>query len=557
MTLSQPRPDDRLAIGAVDPQSLALLFKSGNSAMRRGDYTGAIAALTSFLHSAKPGSREFGQAQMALVKAYEADGQTEAAIGLCQDMAESPAQATRLWSQQYLTRLRPVVQEEGAEPQGSDDVGALIQSRSLAEFKQFCHENLADDLREFEKRRKQVLKQIIVVEIIVGLILVGLLCLAPALLNYGLNNVRCERRSPIAQQHSPSQSSLSEEDIAQRTGQTPKKEEIKICHNPTKTGLTDRVFIRLLLVWLGGIMLVIWAGVAFLTSSMEAYSHGFKGRIIQKIVDFINPDRKLVYSKYSDQQAIASLINSRQFPRLERGGRAIQDDCVSGRIGKTDLFFSEMRAEVEVANSSISKLHHGLSYLRPDNPITAPLFVFSLIFRLVKAFFYVARHLQKKQQIHYKHFEDEVIYGINTGSQVFKGLFFIADFNKHFQGETFVLSNNLGSTIIQALQQLEDPTFRTLFSTYSNDQVEARYILSTSLMERIVKLRRKANRKIQISFVDSLIYIAIAYEEDLFEPQLFKSMLDLRPMQEYFETLQLMLNIVEDLNLNHRIWTKQ
>jgi Protein of unknown function (DUF3137) len=51
--------------------------------------------------------------------------------------------------------------------------------------------------------------------------------------------------------------------------------------------------------------------------------------------------------------------------------------------------------------------------------------------------------------------------------------------------------------------------------------------------------------------------VAIAYEEDLFEPKLFKSMLDLRPMQEYFEILQLMLGIVDDLNLNQRIWTKQ
>jgi hypothetical protein len=75
-------------------------------------------------------------------------------------------------------------------------------------------------------------------------------------------------------------------------------------------------------------------------------------------------------------------------------------------------------------------------------------------------------------------------------------------------------------------------------------------------MQCLVNFRRKAKRKIQISFVDSLIYVAIAYDEDLFEPKLFTSMLDLRPLQEYFEIMQLMLGIVDDLNLNQRIWTK-
>lgn len=106
------------------------------------------------------------------------------------------------------------------------------------------------------------------------------------------------------------------------------------------------------------------------------------------------------------------------------------------------------------------------------------------------------------------------------------------------------------------LIQLEDPEFNQLFVVYGHDQVEARYILSTSLMARLVDFRKKASREVYVSFIDDLIYVAIQYEEDLFEPRLFKSMLNFGPIQKYFENLQLMIGIVEDLKLNRRIWSR-
>ncbi|MEH1906155.1 MAG: DUF3137 domain-containing protein [Nostoc sp.] len=98
--------------------------------------------------------------------------------------------------------------------------------------------------------------------------------------------------------------------------------------------------------------------------------------------------------------------------------------------------------------------------------------------------------------------------------------------------------------------------FAELFTLYGDDQVEARYVFSTNLIDKIVNFRKKINRNIYISFVDDMIYIAIeeAVENNIFEPNLFKSMLSFAPLREYFETLNLMLGIIEDLNLDRRIW---
>jgi hypothetical protein len=153
---------------------------------------------------------------------------------------------------------------------------------------------------------------------------------------------------------------------------------------------------------------------------------------------------------------------------------------------------------------------------------------------------------------------------------VFKGLFVIADFNKHFKSRTFVVpdtAERLFGKFGQKLQsfsggrgeliRLEDPAFEKEFCVYGDDQVESRYILTPSLMERILSFKSKWNKRIYLSFLDSKIYIAISMNKDLFETRLFKPAADYEFMEENLRFLTLITGIVEDLNLNTRIWTKQ
>jgi hypothetical protein len=152
----------------------------------------------------------------------------------------------------------------------------------------------------------------------------------------------------------------------------------------------------------------------------------------------------------------------------------------------------------------------------------------------------------------------------------FKGLFFIGQFNKDVKGRTFVLPDiwekllgRIGHNLQKLhslrgdLVKLEDVEFEKAFAVYSTDQVEARYILSTSLMQRLLDFRRKAGRNVLMSFIGSRVYIAVPHQEDLFEPNLFKSLLNFDAVKGHFENLKLAVDIVEDLNLNTRIWTRQ
>jgi len=266
--------------------------------------------------------------------------------------------------------------------------------------------------------------------------------------------------------------------------------------------------------------------------------------------------------------------NSQLFQSLLVPNKINQNSCISGSIGEAKIFFSEISAEFEIQHhwtKNFDLLEHVKSLTSSYIPtfivrriiaFMIPFYIIFMFIKLLKAAPYVIIRVSRGQKINYKHFTEEIFNNKVSRKSIFKGLFFRANFNKTLQGKTVVLPQLLNSNIHalnlgkgQAIK-LEDPEFAKLFTVYGDDQVEARYILSANLMAKLVTFRNKAGRNLYISFVDNTIYIAIEYAEDLFEPKLFKTMLSFAPMREYFENLQLMFLIVEELNLNRRIWGK-
>lgn len=238
---------------------------------------------------------------------------------------------------------------------------------------------------------------------------------------------------------------------------------------------------------------------------VNGYRAQFKGRVIQKLVAFIHAE--LVYSP---QEGISEETFERSELFKHRIDRYEAEDQVHGKLGATHMGFSEVHAEYKTRSNKQTHWH-----------------------------------------------------------TLFRGLFFVADFNKHFQGKTVILPDTaerlfgrLGKKLQSwnmsrdQLVKLEDPDFEREFVVYGSNQIEARYILSTSLMARIMEFKQKTTKRIHLSFVGSHVFVAIPYQKNLFEPRLFTSLLNFQPIAEYVADLQLGVGIVEDLNLNTRIWSK-
>ncbi|HEV7499977.1 MAG TPA: DUF3137 domain-containing protein, partial [Vicinamibacteria bacterium] len=95
-----------------------------------------------------------------------------------------------------------------------------------------------------------------------------------------------------------------------------------------------------------------------------------------------------------------------------------------------------------------------------------------------------------------------------------------------------------------------------LFSGYASDAVEARYVLTPKTMERLVRLRQLTGRKLYAAFDHRRVYVAVDNGTGAFEALAFggdKAWAEIRGYAALFDTARA---IVEELELNTRIWTK-
>lgn len=259
--------------------------------------------------------------------------------------------------------------------------------------------------------------------------------------------------------------------------------------------------------------------IAVLTMFRMDYDAHFKARVIRPLVAHF--DSGLVYSPH-DAVPMQVFVDSRLFPG-DPPNEYTGEDLVAGTLGETAMCFSEVCAK-RVRQDKVIQKRWGTIEIGDTR--------------------------------------------LNHGT-IFDGVFFSADFNKNFSGATFVLPDHtqklLGSMgqLLQSwekdfgpLVKLEDPEFERAFVVYSDSQIESRYILTPTLMQRILDFRRRSQHPFRISFVGSSVNVAVDMHKDLFESRLFGTLLDPALYESFWHDLNLLAGIVEELNLNTRIWTK-
>ena len=157
----------------------------------------------------------------------------------------------------------------------------------------------------------------------------------------------------------------------------------------------------------------------------------------------------------------------------------------------------------------------------------------------------------------------------------FKGVFMVADFNKDFKYSHWVLPDTAEAALGQVvgnffqkvnlsgrghMTRLEDPAFEKKFVVYTEDDVEARYILSPKLMRTMLALSerfRKGASRIGFAFMDSNVYVAIPVEggRDLFEMP-SRGDLGADTAKRTQDELKEILSVFDVMELDLRLWSK-
>lgn len=151
---------------------------------------------------------------------------------------------------------------------------------------------------------------------------------------------------------------------------------------------------------------------------------------------------------------------------------------------------------------------------------------------------------------------------------VFKGLIVRLDFNKNFAGHTVVIPDSEGKILgglfgesesrsRKEIVRLESADFENIFSVYSTNDQEARYLLTPKLMELVLETRAVLGEDVRLSFHDNSVFLTIPQSKDRFEVVLFG-----RPVTpetaagDLVEVVTLAEKLVDVLDLETRIWTR-
>ena len=244
----------------------------------------------------------------------------------------------------------------------------------------------------------------------------------------------------------------------------------------------------------------------FLGSTKASYRNIFKSKVVARVVESLAPGMT-----FQPQQFVSKewFVRSGLFRKPDRYQG---EDYFVGKIGKTELFFSEVHAEQEHTTTD------------SDGDTST-------------------------------HYET-----------LFQGIFMVADFHKEFRTQVVVAPDKLESfgflgKKLQGLggkvQRMENVDFEKLFVVRSADAVEARYILTPAMQERFIELTRIWGNELRVSFQDSLVILALPKENDWFEGNIRTPIDDPNQFHNLVAQLHACFSTVEDLDLNTRIWTKE
>ncbi len=143
--------------------------------------------------------------------------------------------------------------------------------------------------------------------------------------------------------------------------------------------------------------------------------------------------------------------------------------------------------------------------------------------------------------------------------KVFRGIIIDLTFNKALKGTTIIRKDSgiIGNLFHEKLSnlkdiKLEDPKFNKIFQVYSDDEVEARYVLSVSFMERLKELSEAFGSKVvQCCFYQEKVVFVVPIKKNMFEPgSIYANENFIDDAKSLLEEMALICKIIDILRLN-------
>ncbi|WP_314301090.1 DUF3137 domain-containing protein, partial [Campylobacter showae] len=108
-------------------------------------------------------------------------------------------------------------------------------------------------------------------------------------------------------------------------------------------------------------------------------------------------------------------------------------------------------------------------------------------------------------------------------------------------------------------ERMDDTLFNDEFRVFTDDKVEARYLLTPTFMRRLYELKEKFAGAMGVSaaFMDDKFYLFLNGAENKFETTLFSLPPSLYDVKQIKKEISELLSIIDELNLNLDIFKQE
>lgn len=152
-----------------------------------------------------------------------------------------------------------------------------------------------------------------------------------------------------------------------------------------------------------------------------------------------------------------------------------------------------------------------------------------------------------------------------TWVTIFKGKWMIFDFNKSFTANVQVSQKGFGNSRVNnwgeknkyKKVEMEDVEFNKMFRIYAQNEHDAFYILTPSLMEKIKKLANSVDGKLLMCFIDNELHIGLYNYKDSFEYNVYKKIDEEKINDDISKDIKVITDFIDELNLDNSLFRRE
>lgn len=243
--------------------------------------------------------------------------------------------------------------------------------------------------------------------------------------------------------------------------------------------------------------------ISYLVYRVRQFRQTFKPNVINLILDFIDDSVNYGTLEYDSKKSIprSVFLQSRLFRTAAHQYHG--EDYISGKIGEMDFELSELNVR------ELSPVRNRLNY-------------------------------------------------------VFKGVFLHSRFTYSLKGSILIWPKEFRQYLTKTIraftygggEAIEEegmliPEFEEHFMTYASREAHVRGILSPDMQRAIVDYKLNHDKEIYLSFINKDIYLGITEPKDILEPFIFSSNVSFELVREFYEDIQMLIDIVKDIDIHH------